>query len=224
MSTTTNLSSLVINYLTQAQYDSAAQAGTLNENQLYLTPSTILASVATSGDYNDLNNKPTIPTIPANNIAGSGTSGSLVKFSGTNSITNGPALGSSITTFLRNDGSWAIPPGTITTATTSGSGNAVTAITASNGALTITKGTTFQTNIGKLTLSLTTSGWSNNSQTITVTGVTTSNHIIVSPAPASIDNYTTAKIKCTTQAANSLTFTCETTPTAAISVNVLIIN
>ena len=34
---------------------------------------------------------------------------------------------------------------TVTTATTSGSGNAVTAITASNGALTVTKGTTFLT-------------------------------------------------------------------------------
>ena len=34
---------------------------------------------------------------------------------------------------------------TITTATTSGSGNAVTAVTASNGALTVTKGTTFLT-------------------------------------------------------------------------------
>lgn len=38
MATTTNLNSLVINYLTQAQYEAAAQAGTLNENQLYLTP------------------------------------------------------------------------------------------------------------------------------------------------------------------------------------------
>ena len=40
MATTTNLDSLVINYLTQAQYDAAAQAGTLNANQLYLTPDT----------------------------------------------------------------------------------------------------------------------------------------------------------------------------------------
>ena len=38
MATTTNLNSLVINYLTQAQYEAAAQAGTLNENQLYFTP------------------------------------------------------------------------------------------------------------------------------------------------------------------------------------------
>ena len=62
MSTTTNLSNLVINYLTQSQYDSAAQAGTLNENQIYLTPAVELATVATSGSYLDLSNKPTIPT------------------------------------------------------------------------------------------------------------------------------------------------------------------
>ena len=59
MATTTNLNSLVINYLTQAQYDAAAEGGTLNENQLYLTPSETLAVVATSGSYNDLTDKPT---------------------------------------------------------------------------------------------------------------------------------------------------------------------
>ena len=37
------------------------------------------------------------------------------------------------------------PPNTVTTATTTGSGNAVTSITASNGALTVTKGSTFLT-------------------------------------------------------------------------------
>lgn len=51
----------------------------------------------------------TIPTIPSNNVTGSGTSGYLVKFNGTNTITNGPQLGSSTTTFLRNDGSWVVP-------------------------------------------------------------------------------------------------------------------
>ena len=73
-------------------------------------------------------------------------------------------------------------------------------------------------------LSLPVANWSNNSQTITATGVTASNNVIISPAPASIDNYIAAGIKCTAQAANSLTFTCTTTPTAAISVNVLIMN
>ena len=44
MATTTNLNSLVINYLTQAQYDEAAANNTLNENQLYLTPTGITAA------------------------------------------------------------------------------------------------------------------------------------------------------------------------------------
>lgn len=43
----------------------------------------------------------------ANNVTGSGTSGYIAKFSGANTVTNGPALGSSTTTFLRNDGTWA---------------------------------------------------------------------------------------------------------------------
>jgi len=50
-----------------------------------------------------------------NNITGSGTSGSLVKFNGTNSITNGPALGTDTTKFLNNKGEWAVPNYTINT-------------------------------------------------------------------------------------------------------------
>ena len=46
-----------------------------------------------------------------NNVTGSGTSGYLTKWNGTNTITNGPQLGSSTTTFLRNDGTWATPIG-----------------------------------------------------------------------------------------------------------------
>ena len=38
MSTTTDLTTLKINYLTQAQYDAAAQGGTIEEDELYLTP------------------------------------------------------------------------------------------------------------------------------------------------------------------------------------------
>lgn len=54
----------------------------------------------------------------ANNITGSGTQNYLTKFSGTNTITNGPALTSSydsstvVTTshkFLREDGTWVVP-------------------------------------------------------------------------------------------------------------------
>ena len=70
---------------------------------------------------------------------------------------------------------------------------------------------------------LTTSGWSNNTQTATVQGVTSSNIIIASPAPASLNAYTEAQIQCTAQATNSLTFSCGTVPSASISVNVVII-
>lgn len=38
MATTTNLSTLKINYLTQAQYDALVQAGTVNADEIYLTP------------------------------------------------------------------------------------------------------------------------------------------------------------------------------------------
>lgn len=55
-----------------------------------------------------------------------------------------PKLDGSTTKYLRADGSWQVPPNTVTTiASTTGTGNAVTAITASNGALTVTKGSTF---------------------------------------------------------------------------------
>lgn len=70
---------------------------------------------------------------------------------------------------------------TVTTATTTGSGNAVTAITASNGALTVTKGTTFLTShqdiSGKADKSATVSTitWdsTNNKLTKTINGSTT---------------------------------------------------
>lgn len=61
----------------------------------------------------------TIPSIPSNNVTGSGTNGYLAKWSGTYTLTNGPALGSSTTTYLRNDGSWATPTDTDTKVTSS---------------------------------------------------------------------------------------------------------
>ena len=47
--------------------------------------------------------------VPSNNVTGSGTSGYLAKWNGTNTITQGPLIGTSTTTFLRNDGTWATP-------------------------------------------------------------------------------------------------------------------
>lgn len=50
--------------------------------------------------------------IPSNNVTGSGTSGYIAKWNGANTVTNGPAIGSDTTKYLRNDGTWAVPPGT----------------------------------------------------------------------------------------------------------------
>ena len=75
-----------------------------------------------------------------------------------------------------------------------------------------------------LTVTLVTAGWNNKAQSVTASGVTTSNTVIVSPAPASFLAYGEAQVRCTAQAANSLTFACEDVPAAALTVNVTIIN
>ena len=49
MSTKTDLETLTINYLTQAQYDAEKESGTIDDDALYLTPS--VASPSLMGDY-----------------------------------------------------------------------------------------------------------------------------------------------------------------------------
>ena len=80
-----------------------------------------------------------------------------------------------------------------------------------------------QDNLIPLTVTLTASGWSNNAQTVTATGVASDRVVIVTPAPASIANYTSAGIYCSAQGTNTLTFTCATVPSTNITVNVLIV-
>lgn len=65
--------------------------------------------------------------------------------------------------------------------------------------------------------------WSNNEQTINVTGVTESNTVLVSPAPESVSDYGNFGIICTAQGTGTLTFTCGITPLNNISVNVIIL-
>lgn len=73
-------------------------------------------------------------------------------------------------------------------------------------------------------VTLTAANWSDNEITVTATGVTADNSIIVSPSPESISDYATAMVYCSAQASNSLTFTCTTAPENDIVVNVLILN
>ena len=75
----------------------------------------------------------------------------------------------------------------------------------------------------RLTVSLSSSGWSNNQQAVTVNGVTTSNDVIVAPDPASIATYGECGVYCSAQASNKLTFKCISKPASNLTVNVLII-
>lgn len=76
--------------------------------------------------------------------------------------------------------------------------------------------------VGK-SATLTVGGWSSNSQTVSVAGMTASVNIIVTAAPDSYIAYAEAGVHCTAQGAGTLTFTCEDTPTEALTVNVLIL-
>jgi len=64
---------------------------------------------------------------------------------------------------------------------------------------------------------------STNTQTVTVQGVTSTNAIFISPAPASSLDYATAGVICTNQNLNSLTFSCNTIPVNDLTVNVVIL-
>lgn len=74
------------------------------------------------------------------------------------------------------------------------------------------------------TCTLTSAWWSSNSQTVSVTGVTASNTIIVSPAPADIGDYAEKWVYCSAQGNGTLTFDCDTAPSGDIVVNVLIMS
>lgn len=74
------------------------------------------------------------------------------------------------------------------------------------------------------TVTLTASGWSNNSQTVTVQGVladSTKQAITVTPSTkTNMNNASSAGVWCASQGANSLTFTCDSVPTSDITFNI----
>lgn len=74
------------------------------------------------------------------------------------------------------------------------------------------------------TVTLPASGWSSNAQTVTVQGVLADESAqLIQPMPAMVSQtaYYEAGILCTGQAANQLTFTCQTVPTADLTVYVV---
>lgn len=72
-----------------------------------------------------------------------------------------------------------------------------------------------------LTVTLTVAGWVDGEQTVSVINMNTTKSVLIQPTLASLNDYAAAGISCTGQGTNSLTFSCETTPTSAITVDVL---
>ena len=109
-------------------------------------------------------------------------------------------------------------------------GTYVPTLTISSGTATRTWGAAASAPVVPATMpTLAVADWSLNSvsgkyeQAVTVQGVTSSNIILVAPAPASAADYAAAGIVCTAQGSGTLTFTCTTVPSNAITVNVVIL-
>ena len=78
--------------------------------------------------------------------------------------------------------------------------------------------------ISTISVTLLASGWSTLTQSVAATGVTATNAVIVSPAPASQAAYVDSGVTCTGQQENLLVFTAEKAPTEDLTVNVMIVN
>lgn len=87
------------------------------------------------------------------------------------------------------------------------------------------KGTDYAAPSVGVTATLTAAGWDANAktQTVSVAGVTATANCIITAAPDSYMAYAEAGVRCTAQGAGTLTFACETVPTADVAANVLIL-
>lgn len=83
---------------------------------------------------------------------------------------------------------------------------------------------TYQPKHTTLTITIATSDWVGYGCTKTATGVTPSNTVFVSPAPASIAVYGDCGVYCSAQTYDALTFECSTVPSSAITVNVVVMS
>ena len=87
------------------------------------------------------------------------------------------------------------------------------------------KGTDYAAPSVGVSVTLRASGWNANAktQTVSVAGVTATANLIITASPGSYMAYAEAGVRCTAQGAGTLTFACETVPTADVAANVLIL-
>lgn len=109
-------------------------------------------------------------------------------------------------------------------------GTYVPTLTISSGTATRTWGAAASAPVVPATMpTLAVADWSLNSvsgkyeQAVTVQGITSSNIILVAPAPADAAEWADSVVLCISQTTNSLTFQCDTVPSSALTANVVII-
>ena len=80
---------------------------------------------------------------------------------------------------------------------------------------------------GKVTtqsVSLASGSWSSLTQTVSVSGVTSNNIVLVTPAPGSYTAYHGSGVYCSAQGSGTLTFKAVSKPTSTLTVNILLIS
>lgn len=162
---------------------------------------------ATSGDALILN-KPTIPTVPTNVSAFTNDAGYLTTHQSIKTINSTSMVGT---------GDVSVQP-TLVSGTNIKTVNNNSLLGSGN--IDIQSGS----DISATQVQISVADWSATTTcTKSVTGVTASNSIIVSPDPSSITDYVSSGVYCSAQAAGTLTFECSSTPSSDIWVNVMIV-
>ena len=87
-----------------------------------------------------------------------------------------------------------------------------------NGAVVIPVGTA----LVKKSITLTAAGWSNNAQTVSITGLLADDDVLVAADPADYDDWNAAGVRAVSQAAGSITFECTAAPSTDLAGNVVI--
>ena len=179
-----------------------------------VTTAKLADSAVTSAKIDDgavTQNKLATSAIVADNIASNAVTSSKIKNS---NVTTAKIADNAVTTVKIKDAN-------VTTAKLAD--NAVTNAKLASGAAVANIGYTPQSKHSTTTASLTTSGWSSKKKTVSVTGVTASNTVIVSPAPASFVEWGDCGIRCIAQGSGTLQFQYETAPTSTLTANIVIL-
>lgn len=161
-------------------------------------------------NYNDLSNKPTIPT-KVSDLTND--SGYITGYTETDPTVPSWAKASSKPSYTASEVG-AVP----TSRTVNGKAlsSNITLSASDVGA---------QTAITSQSVSISVANWNATTTcTKSVTGVTSSNNVIVTPDPSSISDWASSGVYCSAQGSGTLTFTASSTPSANLTANVLIIS